>query len=208
MSNTVTIIAVSLSGATGLAGVLAGVYNGAVGRRWDAREERTAELRHVLDGVARSMGIALDCLDDAHQALKLALTDDAGEAYQRAQAVAAQTAEAASRVSVRIGSKAPVSKAVDDASETILDLYNEVVERLTSMQLASAGESEKDSPEYEEHSKLRSAASDAMHAFYDAAAAELGLSGLQRRRGIAARLRRSGAVPPEKRSTSADNTQP
>lgn len=66
MSEVVAIISVSASAVVGIGGVVAAAWGSSRERRWQSREERTVELRTVLDGGGSLVAELLLLIDEAH----------------------------------------------------------------------------------------------------------------------------------------------
>jgi hypothetical protein len=171
ISDAVAIIAVTTSGIVAIGGIVATAYSASSQRRWQSIEERTTELRTVLDSAAGSLARAMHALVETERALHGAVGEDpkADEAYAGAhewlgEAVAAlkELWTATTRIQVRMGSASPVAQAAKDA-EFKLDAVGKVLTRNVIRRLELPG-----------YAEARAEAEAAERAFYDAAAAVLG----------------------------------
>lgn len=180
MADSVAIVSVVTSGVVGVGGILSAAWGAWTGRKWQAREERLAELRNVLDAAALALAQALRALYEANKLLSLAgdlrATREQLDAAAREQLDNALGARAGlwaivNRVQVRTGSASPIATALETVERRIESLHS-FVDTLRKPSEASAGEE----PDFDQ---LWMDAKVAENTFYDVAEAALWPAGIR-----------------------------
>jgi hypothetical protein len=120
MSDVVALTSI-ISGATvALGSVGATIYTGSARRRWQSREERSAELREVLDEAAASLARGMQSIGHAYAVIAPPAVPNPDVAMREIIALSDSLSTvwaAANRVALRRGPESPIARALRDAEE-------------------------------------------------------------------------------------------